>query len=404
MRELFLGLLIVLFPISHMEMMPQQILGISGNNPVNLIWLLSLVAVITQKNSRKTVGDKAPANYASYFSASLCLFVGAYLIAALWSAIDVDNIHPPLGQTKLTTGSIFISYFFKPMQIVVTGWMIYKYCKLNDTKYVQLAIKLIPLVMLPFIAYYYYKGATAEGGYFSSREFLSVKMGLNANEAGGLGILVLGYSLGLSKGKFKFVDYISIGASLLVVVFSLSRMAFVATAILSVLSFRTLSAAQRFLFVILMGSIVVGFSSMLLSRIEFGTETKKGAVDANALSAGRIDHIWIPSLEMISDHPIFGQGVLSIWKGSHKNTVSNQLALPAHPHSAYLQVLLDMGVFGEIILAYMLLAMWKLARSKLYFKYTLLCWGLMGLTGSTFYPDIFTLPVWLVYALAAAND
>jgi len=72
---------------------------------------------------------------------------------------------------------------------------------------------------------------------------------------------------------------------------------------------------------------------------------------ADAVSAGRIGEIWLPLVPDALQSPILGQGLDSImW--SHAMT-SGQMLFVGHPHNAYLQAILDMGVVGlGLMIAY----------------------------------------------------
>lgn len=390
----------MLLPISHVAIMPKEMMGIPGNNPVNFIWLLAFVLVYTQSGIRQNP-------FSSYFRPAFIFFIIAYTIAALWTAIDISSLHPTLISQKVTAVGFLISNLLKQFQIIITGLMVYKYCCMNGYKQVENAVSLIPMVLLPFVLYYFYKGSSGGEDYGIGRQLLSINIGMNANEIGGLAVAILAYNLGKIKQQFSKLDLLSIAATLLVIVFSLSRMAFIATLVIFLLSFRSFTFKQKLTATSLLLIVVIAFTPLLLARINFGVADKQGnssnkkALNTNELSAGRIDWIWKPSLSMIADKPILGDGLYSIWKGQY--IVPIKIMKPAHPHNAYLQLALDMGIVGFGILVSFLLSMWKVAKHNLGFKYAFITWLLMGLTGSTFYPEIFTLPIWLYYAISCAK-
>jgi O-antigen ligase len=76
-----------------------------------------------------------------------------------------------------------------------------------------------------------------------------------------------------------------------------------------------------------------------------------GAGNANAVSAGRIDEIWLPLMPEILSSPPWGNGLDSImWS---KAMWSGAMYEVTHPHNAYLQAILDMGLGGlALLLAY----------------------------------------------------
>jgi O-antigen ligase len=85
----------------------------------------------------------------------------------------------------------------------------------------------------------------------------------------------------------------------------------------------------------------------VLRRITHGFDSG----DIDTVSAGRVEGLWLPLLPEALQSPIWGRGLDSImW--------SDQVAIGAaefagHPHNAYLQALLDMGLVGlALLLAY----------------------------------------------------
>lgn len=380
--------------------MPKEMLGIPGMNPVNLVWLITFVLVCAHTGkTRKPVGN--------FFNAAFVAFLIFYIVAAIWTAIDIKSLHPSLPSQRMTSGGFLLEFLFKPAQIIITGWMVYKYCRINGIKKMENAISAIPIGLLPFMMYYFYKASSGGTDYGLGRWLLSVNIGMNANEIGGLAVAILAYNLGKEKKQFSKLDYISIACTLLVIVFALSRMAFIATLVVFLLSLKTFTFKQKLVSVSLLLIVVMAFAPLLVARISFRVDDKVSKVtsadkiDVNELSANRIDFLWKPSMEMISQKPVFGDGLLSIWKGDFKRP--KNFAIPTHPHNAYIQVALDMGFMGVIMLMVFLFSLWKISKNNLGFKYAFLTWLLMGLTGSTFYPEIFILPVLLYYAITCAK-
>jgi O-antigen ligase len=73
-----------------------------------------------------------------------------------------------------------------------------------------------------------------------------------------------------------------------------------------------------------------------------------GAGNANAVSAGRIEEIWLPLMPEILSSPPWGNGLDSVmWS---KAMWSGAMYEVTHPHNAYLQAILDMGVGGLLLL------------------------------------------------------
>ena len=79
--------------------------------------------------------------------------------------------------------------------------------------------------------------------------------------------------------------------------------------------------------------------------------------DLNAVTAGRINSIWLPLLPELWRSPIYGNGLGSIlWSDA---MLTGQILSTTHPHNAYLQALLDMGVAGLVLLCAYFAHVWK---------------------------------------------
>jgi O-antigen ligase len=85
-----------------------------------------------------------------------------------------------------------------------------------------------------------------------------------------------------------------------------------------------------------------------------------GSVDPVAVSAGRIEYIWLPLLPEIPRSPIWGHGLGSIlWSEPMRKGPGVAILAVGHPHNAYLQALLDMGIVGLVLLCAYFAHVWK---------------------------------------------
>ena len=94
-------------------------------------------------------------------------------------------------------------------------------------------------------------------------------------------------------------------------------------------------------------------AAMLAPEALYRRITYRWGENADAISAGRIDGIWQPLLPEALKSPLWGNGLDSILWSSPMST--GGMVVVAHPHNAYLEALLDMGLIG---LALMLLFHW----------------------------------------------
>jgi O-antigen ligase len=145
----------------------------------------------------------------------------------------------------------------------------------------------------------------------------------------------------------------SMAMVVLALVLTFSRGAFLGFAVVNVLF---LISRRRIISLLAGGMVLTGLVMMMpeavFDRIMTGWDS-----GLNAVSAGRVDTIWLPLLPEVWASPLFGHGLGSIlW--SHAMRAGSILQV-THPHNAYLQALLDIGLIGLLLLAAYFLHVWK---------------------------------------------
>ena len=97
-------------------------------------------------------------------------------------------------------------------------------------------------------------------------------------------------------------------------------------------------------------------------RIHERATTGLATDDTHAITAGRLDTIWRPLLPTFWEAPILGHGLASTpWATPNVRGVM----LPVgHPHSAYLGVLLDLGMVGVTVVAAFFWSAWAMFRPR----------------------------------------
>jgi len=79
--------------------------------------------------------------------------------------------------------------------------------------------------------------------------------------------------------------------------------------------------------------------------------------DIDDVSAGRVEGIWMPLLPETLKSPLWGQGLDSIlWA---EPMAIGAMTLTGHPHNAYLEAMLDMGLIGLVLLLAYYWHVWK---------------------------------------------
>jgi O-antigen ligase len=132
---------------------------------------------------------------------------------------------------------------------------------------------------------------------------------------------------------------------------------------------------------------------------------------ADAVSSGRIEGIWLPLLPELWKSPLWGNGLNSVlWSFP----MQNGAMLPVgHPHSAYLEALLDMGIVGSALLLAYFVHVWKGLRAlsrdatlspemRAFFQGATAClcaFFVTCLVGDSFRPDPAAAYLWIAIGL-----
>lgn len=195
------------------------------------------------------------------------------------------------------------------------------------------------------------------------RSFLSA-LGLHANDLGRL--YAISYALLLftwSEARGAWLRTALLAAAVFTaaaLVLTFSRGAFVALAVVNVLyvlwgrSVRTMVVAA-----VLIVAALMWAPAAVYERLTTG---EGGGL--NAISAGRINGLWLPLLPDVLRHPLFGNGIGSIlWSDAMRRGAGAQVLAVTHPHNAYLEALLDTGVVGTVLLCSYFVHVWRRLRA-----------------------------------------
>ena len=243
------------------------------------------------------------------------------------------------------------------------------------------------------------------------RDFLSWT-GMHANEIGlmaNLGFAILLYTAAATARPFPRLTLFACAiAAAATAALTFSRGAFIG---LAIIVGHYLITRRRTGQIVLALSITVGVALILPDAFVERATTGFHTEDAHAISAGRLDMIWRPLLPTFWEAPILGHGL-----GSTQWATPNirGVMLPVgHPHSAYLGVLLDLGMVGVAIVAAFFWSAWAMFKhlAKTHADplwrgvfqggvVCLICLAVQGLTDDRFVPTYPQVALWLCYGLA----
>lgn len=402
----------LLLPLSGTIILPREMFGIIGINPLNLTLGVSILSIVYFLIFRPDE-IKIPL-FGSYFF----LYISAFAFSTAMGAFNVTSIPAYFKVLKIINFSDAAGYvrdiFFKPMIIIVTTFLlaiaIRNAPRPRSYLYALLASSLIlPLVVIGYIfnSHMSLQLLSSSG----SREFLS-GIGMHANE---LGLLFnMGFALALfsfrgvtgvaQKWMFGLATIILMAASVL----TFSRGAFLG--LLVVMGY-FLYALKHFKHIFIGLALLPILFSLLPAPVVERAATGANNNDIGEISAGRVDHIWRPLLPEVLSSPVIGRGMSSImWTQAARN---GAILRVGHPHNAYLGVALDMGLLGALVVIIFFRHMWKVFMDlaflshdpvwRAYFRGACACVLLLlvqGVTDDRFTPTFAQTFLWLSYGIA----
>ena len=345
-------LLILLMPLSgSTTLFPHEMFGIVGLNPLNLLLAGTFCSWLLHAFAGGSLSNFLPRPL-------LFLYIVPIVVAGAIGTQHIHEIAPTLlvvdqGINFPDAASYLRDLMLKPLLLVMFALLV----AAAVAKSARPGRFLLPAVvsmcaMAAIVPAYVAQsgiGLQALAG-SDERQFLSA-LGLHANDLGRL--YAIAYALLLftwAEAKdlpLRWTLLAAAGATAVALVLTFSRGAFVELAVVSALyvlwrrSFRTAVFAA-----------VVCAAALLLapSAVYERLATGEGA-GLNAISAGRVEGLWLPLLPEVVRHPLFGNGISSILWSEAMRRGAGQGVIPAtHPHNAYLEALLDMGVVGTILL------------------------------------------------------
>jgi O-antigen ligase len=348
-------LLLVMLPVEGSYLFPHNMLNVTGLNPFNVVLGATLVSFLVRGRDLKRFVPKPV----------FWLYVVPVVIAGLIGTRHVDEIYPYFYELEVIRFSDAFGYLrdvmVKPLFMVAAALLIG--AAVAQAKRVESF--LVPIIVAVWVMSLMLIGYVATAGLSlgelaatSSRALLSV-LGLHANDLGRLYAVAYGlllFTWGETKVvRLKTVLVLTMGILTLALLFTFSRGAFIGWVLVNVLFLVWKFNARTAAIAILVGGIGLALMpGAVVSRMSLGLI---GGTDVNEVSAGRIDEIWIPLMPELFKSPIWGSGLDStMWA----NALWTETMLPVtHPHNAYIQAILDMGLLG---LALLLAFYWHLYR------------------------------------------
>lgn len=349
--------LIVFMPLSASSLLPHNIGGITGLNPLNLLLVGTLASWALQRLPRGTLPTPAPPQ------ALLWLYVTPFLVASLLGSQHLGEIAARLVAPGFLSFSNLTDYLLsivvKPLFMVIFALLVAA-AAARSRQPERLIIPMLASVWamcLMTIGFAAVSGASLGDLSSSGARRLLSPLGLHANDLGRLfavAYALMLYTFAATKdARLRVALIASMGLVVVALTLTFSRGAFFGFAVVNLLFLLSRRTPAAFL---LSGIVLLTFI-LLLPEAVFERIASGWGKGMNAVSSGRIDEIWLPLLPELLRHPFFGNGLGAIaW--SEPMRAGNMQAV-GHAHNAYLNAALDMGLLGLILLCAYFLHVWR---------------------------------------------
>ncbi len=389
-------LLIILTSMGGLINLDKPIMGIQGFQPIHFFWAVTFMIVLHDFGSSRHLID-----YPKFFTAPFVLFIiiyltGIFVTATAWPSHSFFN-------EGFSLSNLILHQLIVPIQIVLTGWMVMVITaqKHENMVVIQKSIMFGAIILGLLIAHFYLQRGGMRGGwstYNVGRLSLGSGFGITANSLAALTVYYCVACIVMTEHKAKILQPVSIGFSLMGIVFTFSRMAWYALASIIVLLVPRLKWSMRMLLAVLMLLIWQQMHTQIKNRLQYGKNKAEYSDDfegkLDSLLAGRLTNIWQPAMRQIAENPIFGTGI-----GSRVNSEAS-----GSSHNAYLGVLLDNGIFGlVIVIVLMSNFLVKFKGTKAPFFYAVIAMLVMGLVGHRFYPYRGNSLFFILYGMALVD-
>jgi O-antigen ligase len=336
-------LLVLMLPIADSTVIPRQIMGITGLNSLNLLLAATLGSYMLRGRLHKA-GVFMPRPL-------LWLYIVPIVVAGLIGMNYVDDILPYFMDMLVVHFTSEFGYIremvVRPLISVLAAVLVaaaVARAQKPERFIIAIAIS-VWLVLLVQLGYVVISGVRL--GWLASsraRTFFDA-IGIHANDLGR--IYMVAYALLLfvwwetKQQALKNFLFITMGVLCFGLLLTFSRGAFMGFMLiylwLLAWKFNAKTASLAILVIVLAAFVM---PNAVYYRISVGMDTG----EADAVSAGRIEGIWLPLLPEVLKSPLWGHGLGSIMWSTPM--LSGGMLTVGHAHNAYLEALLDMGLIG----------------------------------------------------------
>lgn len=411
-RDWFIALcgLILLTVLQQHPDMPSQMFGITGLNP----WNACFLAVVCGFFLQRTHQQSAPAPTSPTFRLLLWTYVVMIAVSALIAMVDAGSVKSGRQGSDVRLW-LLIDGAINPLKYLAVGVLVYHGVTTRRRATIALLVGVGSALCYSLLMWKSMKLGVLTVDFAGARRVTEKLIGLYANDLG----LTLAYAiwagafaaLALARRWQRFAWWLVTAGALPCFLCLKSRAGFLAFAAAGM----ALGIVRwRFLLALLPATALTALvlNQSLAERVFTGLGDEV-QTDWNEVSAGRMTNLWPPVIEQITHSPLFGHARYAILRTAcHDEVLLREGVTPNHPHSAYLEILLDTGLFGlAVCLSLMGMLGWaaiRLARKHDDPLLTALgtaafagvvAWLAAGIAGYSFYPSQTSVPYLCVWGV-----
>ena len=400
------GLAIVLMPMTPLAFFPREMFGIRGLNPVNVVLFLTLLSYLVHAGLRRWRDPLVPRRLVLWYILPFAIasLVGLQYVSLIPSRMVLDRV------ILFTDGAGYLrDLFFKPLFYILLALLVALQVRHSKKPERVIFLMLISGWVLCLVMGWLMLSSGVSMRDLASpqtRSFMS-KIGMHANEMS----LMLNslYALTLfsireqAPGVLKHLLFVSAMVFAVAVLLTFSRGGMLGLVLINAIYFwKRISVKTVAIGLLVVACIGPFVAEPLIDRLLTGFE--KG--DRGAVTAGRLDDIWLPLMPTVLEQPLFPNGLSSmLWSSPIR---LNRMLPVGHAHSAWLGGVMDMGLIGlAFVIAFLLFVRREFLRLSQSHSASMLqgffaggaalipVWFLQGVTDDRFTPTPSQVYIWI---------
>lgn len=354
----------LLFPLAQTVLVPRQVMGITGLNPLNILTAATFASLILAWLSSTLVHK--PIGMPPFPKVLLWLYVLPIGLAALHGAPSVDRIPAYYHQIHSIAfedaGGYLRDAAMRPMFLVLFSVLVAMVFRDSRDPRIYIVPSLISaLVLCALVGYVLLQSGLSLGvlGSTKARGVLS-GLGMHANEISLLLNSALALTLFSLRGA-RGLTWLALAICASVfgcsVLLTFSRGGFLGLFVIFVAFLLHANSPRSAIAAVLLAiCVALALPDAVIERASTGVSSG----DRSAISAGRADAIWPHVIPVVFDSPLIGGGLMSIlWSPPARSG----LISVAQTHNAYLGLLLDMGLLGFLCVMAFFAWAWRQVRA-----------------------------------------